>query len=262
SRTTTARTLVAGADAPLGHGHGRTCRDDPGRTRTLIARRLADELPPDEERRREDEHDDRDPRVQPQPEEMVGRIDPEQLLEEAADAVVGHVQGEERRPSEPEPLVDPQQDRNADRVVDELVEEGRMEGLVVEVALGPVLGADLQPPRQRGRLAEELLVEPVAPPSDPLGEEKARRDCVHEEPDALPGPVHHPRAGKHAEEDSAPDAEAALPDREGAPPGVRHLAPARDVVVETRPDDSGRDAPDRDPEDQIPVAAPADPAVA
>ena len=41
-----------------------------------------------------------------------------------------------------------------------------------------------------------------------------------------------------------------------------HLAPARDVVVEARADDPGTDAPDRDAEDEIPVAAAPHPAVA
>src|SRR4029450_13356249 len=54
-----------------------------------------EELPPDEERGREDEHDDRDPGVQPQPRELVRRVDPEELLEEAAERVEAHVEGEQ-----------------------------------------------------------------------------------------------------------------------------------------------------------------------
>ncbi len=76
----------------------------------LVAARLADELPPNEERSRQHEQDDRDPRVQPQTEEMVGGIDAEQLLEEAPEAVVRDVEGEERGPPELEPAVDPQQE--------------------------------------------------------------------------------------------------------------------------------------------------------
>ena len=127
-----------------------------------------------------------------------------------------------------------------------------------------MLGIDLQPPRQIGRLAEQLLVEPVAPAPDPLREQQTRRDRVHEQPDALMGSMDDPCAREDAEEDSAPDAEPALPDGERRPPRVEvvDLVPAGDVVVEPRADDPGGDAPDRDAEDEIPVAAPLDPAVA
>ena len=69
-------------------------------------------------------------------------------------------------------------------------------------------------------------------------------------------------ADDDAGRDPAPDAEPALPDRERAPPLVRDLVPARREVVEPRADDAGADTPDRDAEDQIPVAAALDPAVA
>ena len=57
-------------------------------------------------------------------------------------------------------------------------------------------------------------------------------------------------------------AESALPDGERPPPLVRHLVPARGEVVEPRADDAGADTPDRDAEDQIPVAAARNPAAA
>src|SRR5207245_1785948 len=151
--------------------------------------------------------------------------------------------------SDPEAAVDPQEDRDADAVVDELVEERRVERRLIEIARGPMFRTDLQPPRELRRLAEQLLVEPVPPAPDPLLQQEAGRDRVHEEPHALVRAAHHPGADQHPEEDSAPDAEAALPDRERTPPLVRHLAPAGDVVVEARADDSGRDAPDGDAED-------------
>src|SRR6185437_12037321 len=87
-------------------------------------------------------------------------------------------------------------------------------------------------------------------------------DRVHEQKDARSGAVDDPRADQRAEEDSAPDAEASLPDRERPPPVVGHLVPARDVVIGPRPDDSGRDTPDRHPQHEIRVAPqplPADP---
>src|SRR5262249_34003520 len=123
---------------------------------------------------------------------------------------------------------------------------------------------DLQPPEQRRRLAVELLVEPVAPTPDPLREQQARRDRVHEQADAVPRAVNDPSASEDAEEDPAPDAEAALPDGERRPPRVDRLdlAPAGDVVVEPGADDAERDAPDCDTEDEVPVAAPLHPPVA
>src|SRR5438445_5074845 len=97
------------------------------------------ELPPDEERRREHERGGRDPRVQPQPKEMVRGVDPQQLLEEAAEAVVGDVEGEQRRRSEANAPVEQQQDDDADGLVDQLVEKRRMEGRIGDVALRPVI---------------------------------------------------------------------------------------------------------------------------
>src|SRR5439155_22565947 len=141
----------------------------------------------------------------------------------ANDAVVRDVQGEERRPADVKTPVDPEQDRNPDYVVGELVKEGRVERLVGEVARRPVLRIDLQAPWQVGRLAEELLVEPVADAADPLRQQEPRGDGVHEQPHALTRAMDDPSSGEDAEEDSAPNAEPALPDRERPPPLVRHL---------------------------------------
>ena len=137
-----------------------------------------------------------------------------------------------------------------------------MERRVGEVVGRAVLGVDLEPPRQLGRLAEELLVPPVADPADALREQQPRRGRVHEAEDAVAGVPHDHRAGEAAEEDPAPDAEPALPDGERRPPGVDrlNLVPGRDVVVQPRADDPEADAPDRDAEDEIPVAAAAYPA--
>src|SRR5690242_6847754 len=263
SRTIIAGTLAPGADAALRHGHGGPFGDDPLRTGAIGARLAANELPPDEERRRDDEDDDRDVGVQAQAEVLVRRVDAQQLFEEPAEAVPGDVEREQPRPPDTEAPVDEQQDDDADDVPDELVQKRRVEGRVLDVAAAVRL-VDLQSPRQARRLAEQLLVEPVPPPADPLREQQARRDGVHEEAHAVAGAVHDPCAGEHAEQDPAPDAEAALPDRERRPPGVDRLdlAPARDVVVEPRPDDAEGDAPHGDAEDEIPVAAPFDPAVA
>src|SRR5512141_3004979 len=104
------------------------------------------------------------------------RVDPEQLLEEAPEAVVRDVQGKECRTPDAEVLVDRQQDPHPDEVVDELVEEGRMERRVVEVAGRTVRRVDLEPPRKLCGLPEELLVEPVPPAADALREQKPGGD--------------------------------------------------------------------------------------
>src|SRR5207248_4065064 len=94
----------------------------------------------------------------------------------------------------------------------------------------------------------------------PLREQEAVRNRVHHQAHAVARAPHDDRADRDSERDPAPDAEAALPYGGEAPPVIRHLVPARDVVVEARADDPERDAPDGDPEDEIPVAAPAHPA--
>src|SRR3954447_6695594 len=90
------RKLAALPDAALGHGHRRAGGLDlPLAADATLDRFVTDELPPDEERGRDDEDDDRDPRVQPQPEPLVRRIDAQQLLEEAPEAVVRDIESEQ-----------------------------------------------------------------------------------------------------------------------------------------------------------------------
>src|SRR5205807_2157562 len=113
SRTIIAETLVAGADAALRHGHGGPLRHDPARARPLDTGLRPDELPPDEERRRQHEQDDRDVRVQAQAEVRVRGIDSQQLLEEAPEGVDGDVEREQRGPADAEVAVDEQQDPHA-----------------------------------------------------------------------------------------------------------------------------------------------------
>src|SRR5206468_2439536 len=98
-------TVASGPDAAF--------RDRHRRPLLLFRSALAawtEELPPDEERRRGDEAHDRDPCVQAQAGDVVRRIDPEQLLEEAPERVPRHVEGEQRRRPDPEPAPNPQQD--------------------------------------------------------------------------------------------------------------------------------------------------------
>ena len=121
---------------------------------------------------------------------------------------------------------------------------------------------DLEAPRQVGRLAEELLVPPVADPPDRLGDEQSGCEAVGEQPHVGAGALRDVPTDEAAGRDAAPDAEAALPDRERPPPLVGHLVPARREVVEPGADDARTDAPDGAAEDEIPVAAAVDAAVA
>jgi len=83
----------------------------------------------------------------------------------------------------------PEQQQHADyrQVVDQLVQKGRVEGRVREVIRRPPLGVDLQPPRQRRRLAEQLLIPPVADPAAPV--ERAGSGWVRRTIDAVTGAV-------------------------------------------------------------------------
>ena len=88
------------------------------------------DLPPDEERARREEDDQRDPGVEAQTEEVPGRVDPQQLFEEAPEGVVGDVEREERRRAEADPPIEPQQEPDAAQIPQELVQERRVVGQV------------------------------------------------------------------------------------------------------------------------------------
>src|SRR4051812_10797798 len=110
------RKLAALPAAALRHGHRRARGLAlPLAADAALGRLVTDELPPDEERGRNDEDDDRDPGVQPKPQPLVRRIDAQQLLEEAPEAVVRDVQSEQRGRPDPEPRPDPEQDPDADQ---------------------------------------------------------------------------------------------------------------------------------------------------
>jgi hypothetical protein len=68
----------------------------------------------------------------------------------------------------PEPPVRPVQDQRDPDAPQRLVEERRVERRVLGEPGGPVHDVDLEPPRQRRRLTEQLLVEPVPPSPDRL----------------------------------------------------------------------------------------------
>src|SRR3954453_208077 len=67
------------------------------------------------------------------------------------------------------------------------------------------------------------------------GTSSPRRFTRHS-PTLTPSALPPPPPDQHAERDPAPDPQAALPHGERAPPGVRDLVPARDVVVQPAAD--------------------------
>ena len=132
------------------------------------------------------------------------------------DAVRGDVEGERPSVAELEAAVGPDdQQRDAD-APQGLVEEGRVVG-AGDAVRGRV-GADLQRPRQIGRLAVQLLVEPVAPAADRLREGDTGRQGVGPRGQRDAAPAAADPGADRAERDRAPDTEAALPDLEGVDP--------------------------------------------
>ncbi len=139
-------------------------------------------LPPDEERGREHDREAGDPDVQPHAGDLVRRVDPERLDPEPADAVDEDVEREEvpgpdaplnRRSTSSSRPAAPKHQSASYRNVGWNVS-------LLDVVDRPVLGGDLEAPRKVGRLAEELLVPPVAEAADSLRDEERGRDAVRE----------------------------------------------------------------------------------
>ena len=130
-----------------------------------------------------------------------------------------------------------------------------MERAVRRVPGRAVGDRDLQSPGQRGRPAEQLLVEVVADAPDRLRHQQGRGDRVHEQAHVRVVPAHPPHPGQRAQRDAAPDAQAAVPDGEDAVPVVRDVLRGGQVEVDAATDDAGRDGPEGDVADQPRVAA-------
>ena len=193
---------------------------------------------------------------------MVCRVDPDELDPEAPEGVESDVEREQARRARVEaPLDDEDEEGGRGEVPDDLVEKRGVVGGVVDRGERPVDGVDLEAPGKARRLAEELLVPPVADPADRLGHEQPGCEAVGQQPDFGAGPLRDVAADETSRRDPAPDAEPAFPDRERAPPLIRHLVPARREVIEPRADDSRADAPDGAAEDEVPVTAAVDEAV-
>ncbi len=120
--------------------------------------------------------------VEPQAEDVLGRVDPQGLLEDAERRIAGHVEREEARRADPPVVAEPDEEGGERQVPDQLVEERRVEGGERLVARWPMGGRYLQRPGQAARAPEELLVEVVADPPDRLSDEERRCGRVHEKP--------------------------------------------------------------------------------
>ena len=124
--------------------------------------------------------DERDPGIDAQAGELLRRIDAKGLEIEPERRVERDVEREERRRPEPEAAIEDEQERGRTEVPERLVEKRGMERLVEEVVVGAMRRVDLEPPREVGRLAEELLVPPVADAADCLRDEQARSGGVEQ----------------------------------------------------------------------------------
>ncbi len=196
-----------------------------------------------------------DEEVQAQAEDVLGRVDAQQLLEDPEGRVAGDVEREEPGRADGAPSSQPDQEGRQGQVPDDLVEEGGVEGGAVEVARGAVVAVDLEAPRQRRRAPVELLVEVVADAADGLRDEQRRRGGVEEARHVGARAAQAPDPGGRPQGDPAPDPQAALPDRERPPPVVGDLVPARGQEVEAPADDPGREAPQRHVLDELARAA-------
>ena len=125
-----------------------------------------------------------------------------------------------------------------------------MEGRDVGVLGRTVRRVDLEPPRQVGGPAEQLLVEPVAPAAAGLGERDARGDRVaeHRQRDAAAAAARSTRRRRRARRRPrcrGRPARCRAP-RPGSPPVAEVVRPRREHVVDPAADDAERHGPQRD----------------
>jgi hypothetical protein len=197
------------------------------------------------------------PDVEAEAEDRVGLVDPQRLDPQPAEYVRHAVQRERAPVAELELAVGPDHQRRYAEAPQRLVEERR----VVRQLAGDRARAarfDLQCPRQVGRLAEQLLVEPVAEPPDALRDGEAGRHDVGDHAQGDPhAAARQPRA-ERTTGDAAPDTEAALPDLQRVdrvPVLAEVVLGGRDHVVDPGADDAERHGVDRDVHDRALGAA-------
>ena len=186
--------------------------------------------------------DARDEEVESQAEDVVGRVDAQQLLEDPERRVSRDVEGEQARRPHPAPTAKHDQHGGQCQVEGQLVEERGVERGVPLIPRRAVSRINLERPRQLRGAAEQLLVEIVADPADRLCDQQSGRGSIHERRDVHASAAQAPQPHSRTGSDPAPDPQAALPDRQRPPPVVRHLVPARREVVQATPNQTRREA--------------------
>ena len=81
-----------------------------------------------------DAEDHRHEEIEAQPKDVVGGVNPKQLLTDSHEGVAGDVEGEEARGPDPAVMAEPHQRTGERQVPDQLIEEGRVEGRELLVA--------------------------------------------------------------------------------------------------------------------------------
>lgn len=112
---------------------------------------------------------------------------------QAPKGVPHHIQREQGSGLEPvrKPVADPDDQGGSDEIPYHLIQEGRMEQRAgragrpviagLTVAYGTAVRVELEPPWQRGGLAVQLLIEPVAKATDRLSHKQRRRNGIRQQ---------------------------------------------------------------------------------
>ncbi|CAA0092379.1 Uncharacterised protein [Mycolicibacterium vanbaalenii] len=133
----------------------------------------------------------------------------------------------------------------------------------IEHAVGVTPLVDLQAPGKGRRPTVEFLVEVVAEPSDPLGENDSRRDRVAECGQRYPAQPTGDPGTDRTERNSAPDTEAAIPYPQcGTEPCsvcAEIRSPVGEYVVHPTTDETKRHRPQRHVVDDAWFASPGHP---
>ena len=225
---------------------------------------------------RADEHERRGEHVDPDAGDVGGGVVAHQLDPEAAHAIGRHIQREQPAVAQPELAVGPQQEKEHQQVPQQFVEEGRVhhrgdltgrhpvQGVHVDHPGGVPAVEHLHAPRHRRLATVEFLVEVVAQPADRLRQDNARRHRVAEGGQRnSPAATRNPRPDT-AQEDRAPDAQAAFPDprrrADAGPAGAEVGLPVGRQVIQPATDQPERHRPHRHVVDDPAFAAAGHPA--
>src|SRR3989304_715183 len=168
-------------------------------------------------------------------------VGPEPLDDQPPHGVEPEVHPEEARRRPRDPVAEPAEEGGGEQENPEgFVEKRRVEELLLGVEERAVRRGNVELPGQRRGGAERLLVEEVAPATDPLPQRQARGDDVEVagQGQALPPGV--AASEEQPPEESAVDGQAALPHRDDLRQRAAVVVPVEGDVVEPRPDAPAR----------------------